>query len=173
MLPRVMDWLVQGLRLGGKNGALGRALGPPGPRPALRVVAVSTSLVRPLRDGGHEVLGEEGLGGKPDAVCAVAGPRDLGPTLLSWAQAVRPGGRVVLVTRRGRIRRSLICASMLHAGLGEITQEGVGTALVTAGRVRRPCEVPASATQAGADGSHEDRQKTCDAPPAVRIGQSA
>jgi hypothetical protein len=158
MIAGVMDWLVQSLRLGAESGVLGRALMPlSSGMGRLRVVAVSPLLVRPLRLCGYEVLGLEALDRppRPDAICALCGPEDLGPLLSGWARAVRPGGMVVLVTRRGRVARSLLCAAMLHAGLAGITQRGAGATLITTGL------------------SAGDRQKTCDEPAAVRIGQSA
>ncbi len=146
MIAGAIDWLLQSLLMGVGNGAVGRALLPLGARgPAendpqpLRVVAMTKVLVRPLRAAGHEVLGPEALtGGQvPDAVCAVIGKEELGARLSDWAQAVRPGGMVVLLTRRGKVPRPRLCAAMLHAGLGEVTQAGAGATLVTAGRAAR------------------------------------
>lgn len=142
MIGGMLDFLVHNLRLGADRALLGQLLRPAAEagRPP-RVLAPGGHLGRRLRAAGFEVL--EADGPEPlDAVCAPLRQAELGPLLLElsgWADKVRPGGLVLLVSRRGRPRRQTLCAAFLHAGLADPVQRTAGVAVVTAGRVlRRP-----------------------------------
>ena len=133
MFGGMLDFLVQNLHLGADRTLLGKLLSraaEPG-RP-LRVLAPDGHLARPLRAAGCEVIED---GGPADALCAALQPGDLVSDLSAFAEQVRPGGLVLVVSRRGRPRRQALCAVFLHAGLAEPVQRTAGVAVVTTGRV--------------------------------------
>lgn len=140
MIGEMLEFLLANLHLGADRTLLGQLLlraAEPG-RP-LRVLAPDGHLARPLRAAGCEVVDGVGLGDRPaDAVCAALQGGDLVQSLSGWAAEVRPGGLVLLVSRRGRPRRQALCAAFLHAGLAEPVQRTAGVAVVTTGRVARP-----------------------------------
>lgn len=142
MLSGMLDFFMHNLQLGGGSPLLRQILGRAAQagRP-LRVLAPGGHLRRPLSAAGYEV--HERIGDEPmDAVCATAWRSDLTQELAAWARLVRPGGVVVLVTPRGRPLRQVVCAAFLHAGLVDPVQHTAGVAVLTAGRVPPPAEIP-------------------------------
>jgi hypothetical protein len=139
MIEGMLELLVQSLHLGAEAPVLSQVLSPLG-RPPLRVLAINGHLARPLRAAGYEVY-EEGQepaaagADLPDVLCASLLGKDLIRTLEGWGGMVRKGGMVLTVTRRGRPKRSTLCAAFLHAGLLDPAQRSAGMAVLTAGRV--------------------------------------
>lgn len=136
MFESMLEFLVQSLHLSADEPALRKLLRPlsGGERPP-RVLSVGGALSRPLRAAGCEVFTEETADkAEPlDAICAAVSPLALIPTLTEWSARVRPGGMVLLVTRRGRPTRARLCAGFLHAGLRDPVQRTAGVSIITAG----------------------------------------
>jgi hypothetical protein len=140
MLEGTLEYVLQGLRLGAEMAVVKEVLRPlaeDGRR--LRVLHLSGHLRRPLLQAGHDVLSRDRLppGEAPDVVCALA-ERDLIPGVVRLSQQVRPGGLVLLLSRRGQPARSALCAALLHAGLTDPVQRTTRMAVLTAGRRRAP-----------------------------------
>jgi hypothetical protein len=150
VIGELLDFMVQLLHLGADRPALQKVLRPlyEGDRP-LRVLLSGGALARPLRAAGCEVY-EAQKGpppAPPDVICASGVRGDLRAALQEWAEQVRPGGMVVLVTRRGHPTRARLCAALLHAGLVEPVQRAAGFSVITAGRAALP---PSSASHGSA-----------------------
>lgn len=164
MISGLFEWLAQGLRLGVAGPALRRALRPL--EPPLSALCVDAPLSGLLRAQGVTVPAP----GTPDVVLGGAAPGELDAALRGYAERVCPGGRVVLVTRRGRFPLTRLCAAFLHAGLGDLWQETAGLLVLTAGTVRPPLP---SGDALAALAILDDRQKTCEETPGVRSQQGA
>jgi hypothetical protein len=123
--------------LGGDPPALRRVLLPlrkGGEAQPLRVWTPSSELLPSLRAAGCEVTVEE-VAELSDVSCAARPKSELLEGIYALKERTRPGGMVVLVTRRGRPTRSRLCAAFLHAGLREPVQRTAGMSVITAGIV--------------------------------------
>lgn len=113
----------------------------------LRVLTSDEKLSKPLKAAGCSVVVAQSAAQSPvgiavDALCVLLKQRDQLDDLTALLATVRSDGMVVLCSRSGQLPRELLSATLLHAGLIDVTQISAGRHLLTAGRVqpRLPCD---------------------------------
>lgn len=106
----------------------------------LRVLASHEKLCKPLKSAGYAVVVEPLAATSPsglaaDALCVLVQDSASLSEVASQVDRIRSDGMVVLCSLSGRVPRELLTATLLHAGLVDVTQIRAGRYLLTAGRV--------------------------------------